>query len=321
MGAVCVPGSVAIPCETTGWDISALALYLQPSFGGNNLGYSSFSNYGEDVFSNPVEANGASNKMSNITPAWGWGFQIEGAYHFSTGNDLDINWYHMNENTSGHLPQGTLFAGSASQLYAGYQAVAPKWDAINLELGQRFDFGELKRIRLHAGLEFARIKNTITNRPQLYPTSGVLFTTADTTSYNGFGPRLGGDFSWDGTNGLGIYAKFAGSLLVGSAKQNVSGYYDYTNIVQTYYYSTGNYSQSNHGVVVPELEAKLGAQYHYLFAHGNLGFDIGYLWINYLNSIVSQVGDGLEGSSVSTSTTANFDLNGLYFGLKWTPNV
>jgi hypothetical protein len=323
MGPVCTPNNLSMPCASSAWEVSALALYLHPSFGGNGLGYTSFSNYGFDYAGNPTVNNGAPNYLSNITPQWAWGFQVEGAYHFNTGNDLDVNWYHLSENTTGYLPNGNLFAGSAPGLYAGKIVVSPRWDAVNVEFGQHIDFDARKMLRLHEGVEFARVQTTFTNYPQASASGSPLFVTTDVISYNGFGPRLGADFGYLIGSGFSVYAKTAGSLLVGTAKQNVSGYsnYTYDPPFGIAYFTTGNYVQSNKGIVVPELESKLGLKWDYLIPQGNLGLDLGYMWIDYFNSLVSQVGVGIESSAISSSTQANFNLNGLYFGAKWTGNL
>jgi hypothetical protein len=273
------------------------------------------------VVGNAVEANGVANNMYNINPQWGWGFQLEAAYYINSKSDLDVNWYHLNESTSGYLPQGSLFAGSAPGLYAGLVNVSPTWNAINIEAGQRFDFDAIKRLRIHAGVAFANINNTFTNYPQLYATGNPIFITTDKISYNGFGPRFGGDFDYSVWRGFGVYAKAAGSLLVGCAKQSVTGYQNFSFGGFPQLYSAGNYYQSHNSVVVPEVEAKLGLKYDHTFSHGILGLDVGYLWLTYLNAIVSQVGASQNNSVISASTTTNFDLNGLYFGLKWMGNI
>lgn len=307
-------------CEKPAFSFSADALYLQPSFGGNGLGYTSFSNYGNDIPGNIIDVNGATNHMRNINPDWRWGFELEGSYYLNPTNDFTLNWSRLNETTNGHLPQGTLFAGSAGGLYAGRLKVAPRWDAINLEVGQRFIFDECKTLRFHVGLAYAHIKTKFTNYPQIFPTGAPLFITKDSIAYEGFGPRFGGDFNYAIGYGVNLYAKAAGSLLVGTAKQSVHGYHDFVFAGNGFPYSTGNYKQHHDGVIVPELEAKLGVKYDCPLAFGNLGVDLGYLWITYLNAIVSQVGADVFSSAISASTTTNFDLNGVYFGIKWTGN-
>lgn len=310
--------AVSIPSDRNTWTLGASALYLKSSFGGNGLGYSSFSNYGADFYNNPREVNGAPNHLSNILPKWDWGFQVEMGYQCGAGNDIDINWSHFDNTTHGHLPQGTLFAGSANTLYADALTVAPRWDAVNIEIGQSIRFNDFQKLRIHAGVEFAQVRAIFINSPKLTPTADPIFITADKISYKGFGPRIGGDFTYGVGCGFGIYAKGAASLLVGKAKQNITGYHDLTGFNL---YSTGNFIQSNSSVVVTELEAKLGLKYNYAFDCSNIGLDLGYMWVTYLNALVSQVGAGIVSSSISNSSAANFDLNGVYLGFTWTGNA
>lgn len=302
------------------WSIGADALYLKPSFGGNGLGYTTFSNYGNDIPGNLVDVNGATNHMSNMNPQTDWGFRIEGAYYLDPCNDLNLNWSHLNETTEGTLPLGTLFAGSASGLYAGQIKVETQWDTVNLEYGHRVLLDASKILRLHAGLSYVRIDNSFSNYPRLTPSASPLFHTHDTMKYWGIGPRFGGDFDYNLFDCFSIYLKAAGSLLTGPAEQSVNGYGDFVFAGSTYPYSTGNYNQSHSNVVVPEFEAKIGVTYDYAFSLGTVGFDLGYLWMAYLNAIVSQVGADVYSSAISASTTTNFDLSGLYFGIKWTGN-
>jgi hypothetical protein len=312
-----IGNSIAFANCDTGWGFGATALYVQPSFGGNGLGYSSFSNYGTDIFNNVVEVNGATNHLRNIHPEDDWAFQLELNY---TCADIDfiINWSHLNSVTHGTLQQGTLFAGSASALYAGTLNVTPTWDAINLEVGHYIDLCNAFMIRLHAGLELARVQAKFKNYPRLTATGSPIFITTDKITYTGIGPRVGADFNYDLGCGFDVYINAAGSLLAGVAKQSVSGYHDLPAIGAFELYSTGNYLQSNHSVVIPEVESKLGIKYDYQMPHSHLGIDFGYMWLTYLNCLVSQVGSGIVSSAISNSTAASFDLNGFYLSLTWT---
>ena len=67
-------------------------------------------------------------------------------------------------------------------------------------------------------------------------------------------------------------------------------------------------------IVVPELEAKLGINYTYAIAQGDLTFDFAWLWINYFN--VTQTD-----TYGYTPTNSDFGLQGPIFGLKWLGNI
>jgi hypothetical protein len=302
------------------WGFGGRALYLHPSFGGNGLGYSTFSNYGVDTSLQENQADGAVNTVSNIVPNWGWGYQLEGSYFVTPVSLIDVNWYHYARETSGRLPSASLYAGSAGGLHAGFITINSKWDAVNIEAGQYFPLRAGTDVYVHVGVEYARVINQIENSPKLLANNtNPLFSSTDTINYNGFGPHFGADLSYNVGYGLGLYASGAGSMLVGREGQTVSGYTDY--LERRFAYSSGNYVQNNSGVVIPEVEAKLGLNYIYTTTEGDMKFDVGYLWIDYLNVLVSQVGIGIVGASASTSTAASFNLNGLYFGLQWTGYV
>ncbi|MCX7115640.1 MAG: Lpg1974 family pore-forming outer membrane protein [Gammaproteobacteria bacterium] len=290
MGPVCAPGNVTIPCERTAWDVGAQALYLNPTYS-NDLGYV-----------NTITTAGVGSQLQTVNPSWGWGFEVEGSYHFNTGNDLNLNWYHLNNgNNRTFNAAGTVSFAGNTITPTGAFSVDPKWDAVNLELGQHIDFSDMKSMRIHAGVEYARLNTSINTN---YTVSGVAGAQSDSMTYNGFGPRLGGDLNYGIGNGFSIYGNGAGALLIGSAKRSITG--------NTVTPATNNLSFSK-TTMVPELEAKLGAMYDFSMAQGDLGLDVGYMWVNYFDTQDGMGSYGLENS--------NFALNGLYFGLKWVGNV
>lgn len=307
-----------LPCESKVWEVNASALYLHPSFGGNGLGYSAFGNYAGADNQQVITTYNSINHIYNITPDRSWGFQVGGAYHFCLCNDVRLDWYHLNETVNGHLPHGSLFSGSVDGFYAGNLQLETRWDAVNLEFGHDIRFHERELLRLHAGLAYARIKNTFTNHPKLFLNSTPYFTSTDTISYTGVGPRLGFDFDYAVGCGLTLYAKTAGSLLLGSTRQSINGYQNVVNnIYGTIPFGTNNFISSDNNVLVTELEAKLGAHYEYPLPRGYLGLDLGYVWMTYLRAIVAYTGIGVVGSSLGVPTTTHFDLNGVYIGIKW----
>lgn len=308
MGPVCTANNVTVPCESTGWGVGAQALYLQPTYTGGLA----FADVGSNSSSNSAVYGGNDGK-------WNWGFKIEGQYQFSTGNDLNVNWYHL----GGQNRNQTVTSTSPSVLTTNITdnvTVKPKWDAVNVEFGQHVDFGEFKKIRFHGGVQFARITTDVTQSG-----TGTFIGDVNTSSsfygsnnlkYNGFGPRIGADYSYQLGNGLAMYANGATSLLAGTGKFSRS--FNASNATAAADLAAAGVLASSNGsrtAIVPELEAKLGLTYSYALAQGDLTLDVGYMWMNYFNVLPYVSNYNLVASD------SDFGLQGPYIGLKWVGTV
>lgn len=281
MGPVCAPGNVTVPCEMNAWDFGARALYLKPTL---NADFAYFA----------TRDTNNTTTFLDTDPDWGWGFEIEGSYHFNTGNDFNVNWYHLSKSTD---VDDHRFRRDRSRFNDIRYTIKPQWDAVNFEFGQHVDFGEMKSIRFHGGAQWARTKvNQVVHRIAA-PHTDVL--TADTT-YNGFGPRLGADMFYGFGNGVGIFANAATAILAGSSKFNNS-----LNIVAPRLFARGSFT-----TVVPAVDAKLGANYTFAMMQGDLTLDVAYMWVNYFDAIQN-----------GFSNEADFGLNGVVFGGKWVGNI
>ncbi len=314
MGPVCTPGNVTVPCARTAWDFGAQALYLQPTYLGQAY---------DGITVNLANQSGTTQKNN----PWAWGFQIEGSYHYNTGNDINLNWYHLDRSRNTLLPVGAgqTFLDGSAQVWGSNSSVSingsSKWDAVNLEFGQHVDMGEFTNLRLHGGLEFAHVNNSRTlngslgtgnyngittdlaGNVGLIPT-GTAQQVHTNATYNGVGPRVGSDLGYGWNNGLSVYAKGAMSMLVGTSKVTRTRAVALNGI--------GSFTASS-TTVSPELEAKLGATYTYAMAQGDLSLDLGWMFVNYFNVL----------NDVSTTgvTRSDFGLQGPYLGLKWVGNV
>lgn len=294
MGPVCAPGNVTVPCEATAWDFGAQALYLEQSYDGNDW-FGLVDEINDGRITRFHENRG---HRRDHNDRWNWGFQIEGSYHFNTGNDVNLNWYHLSRsrnrfNTNQFVDvDGTVYNFVEDNRFH-HNRHRTQWDAVNFEFGQHVDFSQWTKIRFHEGAQYARI--------QAPSVPGVLFNNNNTftvfsnaQTYNGFGPRAGADMYYDVGNGFALYGKAATALLAGTNK--------FSN-------RFGTFTNRSKTVIVPELEAKLGAKYTYAMASGDLTLDVGYMWVDYLNA------------RVATAGNSDFGLNGVYFGAKWVGNV
>lgn len=291
MGPVCTPGNVTVPCESQAWDVGIQALYMNV--------------YLNDGFVFPLATSSTSGATTTTTfhdagPDWGWGFKLEGSYHFNTGNDLTVNWYHLNDNENTTSLNAPLNFESASLHYS----VDPRWDAVNVEMGQHADFGMFKDIRFHGGLQYARVE--IANTLRGFNGTAQVVNGNINSKFSGVGPRVGADYSYNFGNGMAIYANGAAALLVGDT--------DFDGRVTTSVTtpSTEIVSASKTSVV-PELEAKIGGKYTYAMAQGDLTLDAGWMVANYFNAI--------NGVSTNGVDSSDFAVQGPYLGLKWVGQV
>ncbi|CEK09482.1 Lpg1974 family pore-forming outer membrane protein [Legionella hackeliae] len=290
MGPVCVPGNVTVPCEWQGWDFGVKALYLQ-------------STYDVDYGYGPYRSSdNITRYYPDVNTDWHWGFMLEASYHFNTGNDLNLNWYHW-KNDIDYSYAGAFTPGFNAGLY-GTTRFEPQWDAVNLEFGQHVDFGEFKDIRFHAGIQYARIKNETRSSGYIIPGALPFYLSIDNT-FNGLGPRVGMDMTYNFGNGLAIFGNSAAAILVGDSKFNTGA---------TILSVLGLAANGSKTTIVPELEAKLGAKYGWAMTQGKLTIDAGWMWVNYFNPthFIGVLGGNNE---------SNFALHGPFIGLNWLGNL
>ncbi len=278
MGPVCTQGNVLVPCEQRAWDVGIQALYLQPEY------------TGFDYATQFTNASGSITHNNALDPQWGWGFKLEGSYHFNTGNDLNVNWYYLNN--SGESDFTSVDFLTQQGAFPGRLQLGTVWDAVNVEFGQLVEFSKAKQIRFHGGVQYAYMNLNSTSTVQYF--LGALNTT-----FNGFGPRVGADgiYRWD--NGLSVFINGAAALLVGRSA------FDLT--------IGGFLSNGAITTVTPELEAKLGAQYEVAVMRGDLSLNAGWMWVNYSNPFLVSP----PAFTRSNPMSSNFSVTGPFVGVKW----
>jgi len=325
MGPVCAPGNVTVPCASQAWDFGVQALYLKPSYSGAQYDPMSVT-----TIDNSVEGLSVTNTDYEALPNnWAWGFKLEGSYHFSTGNDLNLNWYHLDHTQKNNYTDVAPLLIDGVAPYS-YDAVATsantKWDAVNLEFGQHAHFGEWKNIRFHGGVQYARIQSDFDGVVAGATIDGteyadVAFAGEEKSKFSGFGPRIGADYLYNWGNGFAMYANGATALLVGTQSFDAAmGAVAYDGDVLTAVDVVAGSGSVT--AVVPSVEAKLGVKYTYAMAQGDLSLDAGWMWSTYFNAVSSAgLQDASGTSTIVPEGTSNFSVQGPFVGLKWVGNV
>lgn len=300
----CTPGDVTVPCELDQWNLGVRALYLKPLYS-NEAGY-------RNVFRSSTLS-----VPRDIDSDWGWGYRLEGSYHFSTGSDITMDWTHYDteDNHFGYV--GTVVLpgiGASNQLYRLF--IENKFDQVNLVMGQHVDMGLLKDARFYGGMQYANIRVNATNYYVGLPTAIATATSGvrdpSYTDFNGVGPTFGIDYAYEVTPGLSITANTATSILYGTTRLNRSTVFGNGLVLRNNY--------ASRKAIVPSFEAKLGANYAYPMALGVLNLEGGYQAVNYFHPLQSIQEPGFD-SPLRTIVNTNFGLYGPYLGLKWVGNA
>ncbi|WP_367608065.1 Lpg1974 family pore-forming outer membrane protein [Legionella sp. W05-934-2] len=297
----CQPGNVTVPCEDKKWDIGAQALYLQPT------------HTGERVY-HPATNEGYYPEDKND---WGWGFLIEGSYHYKTSEDITMNWTHYDHSTEQGPITGQAFVFTATPVILINQLTYNQtsntiFDQVNLVKGQHVDVGLLKDIRFYAGLQYASMRFEADNIYQMNAPFLPQYLNRY-AHFEGVGPVMGINYNYPIANGFSITADTDASILYGNGRYN-SQYVVFASNTDVVF--VNNRISGKH--VVPSLEAKVGVNYAKEMVSGTLNMQAGYRVLNYFNALRSLGPNALAANGV---TSYDFALNGPYVGAKWLGNA
>lgn len=317
MGPVCSAVPVTMPCPSEAWVVGGKALYLNTNTGG------------QDSTGVRTASSSGGSLSTNSSANYGWGFNVFGAMKYGTGRDIVLGWNHINNSFSKTFAPQSITGNqafligsqvvrsnyiSAVSVTSGGAVNAPKWDAVNMEFGQRVDFSDVTFMRPFFGWQWARLgaSNIISLAGnQTHVTEGTAgastpyaFSQSSNPDFNGFGPRVGLDGVYKLFAGLDIYAKGGFGLLAGYNKSS-STYTDSATLTSV--------TSSTNTVTTPMLfDGKLGADYTYeTQGFGSLTLDVDWAWYGYVGPFTR------SSSPLSSGTPTNFTLQGLEFGLTW----
>ncbi len=289
-----------------GYSFSFTALALKPS--ASNLNYV--------IFNKELPAQSPNWRENEIMPSYSFAFALAASRIFEDGRDLNIEWTHLNSNTSDSTtaPNANFFLGPDYEI--GPDAIPIrnatgnavfKYDVVNLDVGQRVQFGPHVQMHFFGGLSNGYLREEVTATYSGDLTTGLYqgpFSTRQQvrSSVMGLGPRLGIDGNYTMDNGFGFLGEAAVSALVGT-------FYTKTNYLSSAPELLALFGQTSNTQtiadqttvqVVPGLDAKIGIDYRHA-SQNNATFIVsaGYQAAVYINAI-SQY---LPGSLVTPLST------------------
>jgi hypothetical protein len=348
--AECVGENVTTPCEQRGWHVGAQYMYVQPT--------------GDQLYSN-----------LNSQSRWASGFRLEAGYHFDAGNDITANWVYFSKASRRNvvpfnnplLANNQLIGGTPASFAQFYgegpfvvaERVKSTFNAVNLEFGQMAYWGERISTRFYIGLQYASIKRDRTHLDfalsGLIPQQGIFperrrFNNASVgfeQKFDGIGPRVGLDTYYTvGNSNLSLVGKAAAAVLAADTRIR-NGHGRVLNIRELLPNgAVTDRTTIDIDITVPSartrtlalgLEAKLGIEYAWPLATGDLIFEGGYQWVAYPQSMLApsavqtQETYTVEGPNFILSTQFdpkrfglgfpgdlnNFGYHGFYVGLRW----
>ena len=279
------------------FETSASFLLLQPSSG--NLVYS--------TVINPYPLLTPHWSDQAVSPGFTPAFNVGVRYIFDCC-DIQLNWTHLNtfdnSTTLANNPLGPFIgppplSGSAStQLlgpsfligppapYASATAVAHfAFDAVNLDAGMWLNLGNHVRMRTFAGLQVARISQSLSTN-FLSTDRSISFTDTTHSLFTGVGPRLGIDLRYV-TGNLGLLGQIAGSTIIGTRQSRIDFLTFSPQTIAAGFPTNPQFLTSpDMTQVVPCIDAKLGASYAFpVGKSGTLKCEAGYQAAVYFNAI------------------------------------
>jgi hypothetical protein len=274
------------------FEISGSVLYLQP--GAGNLEYG--------TLVNPLPAVSPHWVNQALQPDYSPAFAVGARYFIDASNDIAVNWTHHKATTnSGFFASPDQMAGppyligpEALAYKNAHGGVQSRFDSVSLDGGHTFCVECAFQFRVFAGMEFARIRRTLTGRFQHPADPNVYHAYANDSSFTGAGPRFGmksqyalGDFQF--------ISEVAAAALIGNTTSRI----DMTTMNGNLAGPTNQYLASPDAIqVIPSVNGKLAAAYSVPTNHfGVFQIEAGYRAAVYFNAVsqyaMTQVPTGL----------------------------
>ena len=258
-------------------------------------------------------------------------------YIDDSSGDIQLDWTHLNtyDNAMAIAPSSTNPPGLTPALgpsfligppppYTSANAVAHfAFDAVNFDAGLLFRAGKHVQMRTFAGVQGARISQSLSTDFQ-NPDGSISFTNVSKSVFTGAGPRLGMEARYN-AGCFDFLGGIAGSAIIGNMQSSID-FVSTSPIGASLGFSPNSQFLTSPGStrVIPGIDARLGGSY--TIPVGNFGIfkcEAGYQAAVYfdavnqfsLTEVVSATTDPFEGrSSVFLRTAVEFQSNFVVHG-------
>ena len=288
------PIFISLAKSLPGFEVSASLLLLQPQSG--NLVY------GAKVTPFPFVAPHWEDQ--SINPDFSPAFNIGVRYDFGCGADTQLSWTSLNTHDSASAlgnPTLTVVPGQGAFFL---QAVGPPFligppppftyatgiahsdfDSVTWDAGLTLSAGSHVRMRFFAGLEGARVSQSLSG-DFVSPASVIAFNDTSKSIFTGIGPRLGLDMNCS-CGQFDFLLGMAGAMLLGGTQSRMDFTTNSPTVMQNGLAINPQSLTSQDGTrVVPSIDAKLGCSYTTPVGRfGVLKCELGYQAAAYFNAV------------------------------------
>ena len=200
------------------FETNAAFLYLQP--GGGNL------QYGTLVTPLPLPTPNWANQ--SVDPRFAPAFRVGLRYLPTVSEDIQLNWTHLNATgsnafggVSNQMAGPPFLIGPGANAYKiGQGYVSYDYDSVTLDAGHTFCAACAFQFRVFAGLEAARIGQTLTGNFESYDYTNASGYT-NYSMFTGVGPRVGTKGQYDLGN-FEFTGEIAAAVLVGRSQSHIN---------------------------------------------------------------------------------------------------
>lgn len=311
--------AVSVPNQEGGLTFGADALYWRPL--AQDLFYNTLVNLVPGI---APPGTSVPIRYDVLEPTYHWGFDATIGFRIPcTGSDVTLTWTHLDQNRDSSFASQTINLIEGLDVIADANATAKfKYDTVDLDIGQKVNFGEYLTFRLFTGVRGLRLEesrfsqNTLTFSTETSPFA-TLNLNQD-SDFKGIGPQFGLDGHYCLGSGFGIVANSTVSAIIGRGRSTLNESF-------AIFPTTPDLDQLNVNPVkktriVPALDANLGLDYTYNLnncSRSSIVVQAGYKVVYYWHSsdiITSDTVTDLTNGISSHNDNICFD--GPYAGVK-----